>query len=306
MSKYNCNFCNAPFKQKGHLKNHLLKKKKCYEINTNKFECVYCFKSYASNNNLQRHIDESCKVLKLPINKTIVDKLKKLEDEIKKLKENEKEKEGEIKKLKEEEKDKKFKEVEEENKKLKELLEKSNNTKNVTNNITNNNCTFNNVVIVAYGTEDMDLITQKEILSAFKCGREAPLQLMETIHFNPRYPNFQNVYIQNIKEYGTIYDGKEWIIKSKNEIINDLYTTQRDYLVENVEKYNKLMNASKIRSLRRLLDADEKNDDQQKTRYSQDNDVIKSIKKDMELLAYNKRHIPIKNRKKMELMDKKK
>jgi hypothetical protein len=204
----------------------------------------------------------SCKVVKEK--QTIADKLKKLEEENERLKK-----------------------VDEENKQLKKIIEQSNNTTNIINdNSTNINNTINNITIVAHGKEDYDLINDKEIIKAFGYGYHAAVKLITAVHFNPRYPNFHNVYVQNMKEkYCTIYDGKKWISKLKKDIIDDLYENNKDYIEENLDKYRGSLSQSKINSLHRWLDTDAKNSDS-------DAILIGGIKEKIHLSAYNERCIP--------------
>lgn len=64
-----------------------------------------------------------------------------------------------------------------------------------------------------------------------------------------------------------------------------MYQDKRDYVEENLEEFGKSLSKSKLNALKRWLESDE-NDDK----------CIKLIKKDIELLLYNKKKIPLKTK----------
>lgn len=67
MSKYKCKECDKEFKKKNHYDNHLNRKNKCYENESEekkKLECIYCDKLFSRHDSMMRHIKNSCKVFK--------------------------------------------------------------------------------------------------------------------------------------------------------------------------------------------------------------------------------------------------
>ena len=263
MPIYTCNICSKNFKQKCHYRNHKNRKKKCSKdelINKNNLDCKYCDKKFTRKDSVKRHIKFNCKVLKKQNleRKKIFDKLQELEEENKKLKK--------------------------ENKQL--LLNQ--NIHNTTNNI--NNGTVNNITIIAHGKEDISEIGLKKILLAVSKGYSTPLKLTEAIHFNPEHPEFHNVYIPNINNsYAMIYDGQDWKLVQKSELIDELYMDKVDYVHDNLEEFCEVLSIYKIRALKRWLKSDEN-----------DESCIKKIKKDIELLLYNKRKMVVDTKKKVE------
>ena len=171
------------------------------------------------------------------------------------------------------------------------LKKKSYGPKKIINNIgLHNNGIINNITIVACGKEDITKINIKSIINAVSKGFKSPVQLTKVIHFNDKHPEYQNVYIPSIKgSYAMVYDGNEWKLMQKNDLIESIYMDKKYYIEENLEDFAKSLSDYKIRALKKWLDSDE-NDDKS----------IKSIKKDIEYLLYNERGKPINNKIKME------
>lgn len=167
--------------------------------------CKYCFKVFARKDSLKKHISSRCKVKKQDdINKEIsanelIEKNKLIEDN----------------KLAE----KYNKLLEEHNKLLKKQISKSktckkniqNNVQNIQNNIQNNI----NIQITQFGKEDLKEIDDKHYLKIINdnkiSGSKFITEMVKSIHFNPLYPRFHNIYISDInREKCMIYDGKDW------------------------------------------------------------------------------------------------
>jgi len=267
MPLYKCNNCNKYFNKKYNYIVHKNRKIKCNERKYT-LNCVYCKKAFTTKSSVTRHIKNSCKVIKQrdEERKNIFDELQKLREENKQLKEK----------------------LLEQNTNTQIINNTTNNTTNNTNNI--NNGTVNNITIIAHGKEDISEIGLKKILLAVSKGYSTPLKLTEAIHFNPEHPEFHNVYIPNINNsYAMIYDGKDWKLVQKSELIDELYMDKVDYVHDNLEEFCKVLSIYKIRALKRWLKSDEN-----------DESCIKKIKKDIELLLYNKRKMIVGTKKKVE------
>jgi hypothetical protein len=226
-------------------------------MNDKVFICLHCGIQFTRKFNLLRHEKTNCTKLKIKRHEEkvkIFEQLKLLEFE---------------KNILQEENIK----LKEENKKLKNS---TTNTINVTGNINNTN----NIMIVQFGKEDVSKIKQKEIIKALNRGFMAPVGLTETIHFNPKYPEYHNVYIPSMKEkYAMIYDGSEWKLVNKSDLVDQIYDEKRDFISENFDEFYDSLTSSKRNALKEWFDMEE-NDDK-----------IKQIKEDLKLLLYNKRKI---------------
>ena len=73
-------------------------------------------------------------------------------------------------------------------------------------------------------------------------GFNSMIKLIETMHLNDNYKQFQNVQITNLKDkYGKCYDdtSKQFITKIKSEIIDELIAIKTINLKEIHDEYNR-------------------------------------------------------------------
>ena len=186
--------------------------------------------------------------------------------------------------------------LEEENEVLKNKVNKMEKTSEypiLTQNINSNNNTINNInngiinnfTLYAHGHEDLSKIDKNELLKGIKQGFNSTTKLTELINFNPKYPEYHNIYISNMKsKYAMKYDGKEWTLVRKYDLIDNLYEHKRDYIHINMDEYSKSLSKVQRESIDRWMLLDEINPD---------DPIIRRIKSDIELLLYNSRGIPI-------------
>ena len=163
-----------------------------------------------------------------------------------------------------------------------------NNNIGTQNNTQNNQKTQNiqnNIKIVAFGKEDMKKLKHDDVVPLLR-GYYTPVHMTEFMHFNPDGPEYHNVYISNIKDkYAMVFNGTEWELMSKERVVDDLYQEKKDHVEENLETFLDSLSGPKQRALRRWLD-------------TPDDDIrVKRVKDEIKLLLYNKRNIPMRNRK---------
>ncbi len=314
MPIHQCQRCDKIFGQKGHLNNHLNKKNICKQkiiepilpielpilppnqlsVTKKIHTCNHCNKSFPRSDRLTRHIKQNCKVVKQE-NKNkqdIFEKLLQKDIEDNKLR-NEKDIEdnklrNEIHNLKSE-----LDTLKNEMKKMQPI---NNTTNNILTNNTNNGIINNtNIIMVAYGKEDLSKIDTKILLNACKRGYNTIPQMIESIHFNPNYPEFNNVYIPDTKnKHAMVYDKDNWILKNKDEIVSDMYDSKKDYIMENIEEINKSLNNGQQKTLKKWLDSDKNKDDNVNDKKS-----IEYVYDALKLLLYNSRHIAINTKNKL-------
>ena len=252
---FECPDCKKGFTTKQN-KNKHIKNDTCKKT---KHQCKYCKKYYATSSGMYRHVRDACKVKKDNDEKKeeIYNQLLLLQEENKLLKNQ----------------------LKQSNKIINKTINNKNKTINNINNI-NNGTINNNIILVGYGKEDMSKIDHKEILKGLRNGFYSTVKLTDTIHFNPKYPEYHNIYISNIKDkYGMMYDGKDWTLVPKAELIDKIYDNKKNYIEENVEEFYDSLSLSRKRALERWFDTDE------------EHEKIKEIKEKIKLLLYNKRHI---------------
>ena len=111
----------------------------------------------------------------------------------------------------------------------------TNSHNSVTNNI-NNNLTLN--ATLNFGDEDISKITEQEKLKVLKSLSQAFINYIQTVNLNENYPEFQNILINNMQnDIGTMVEDNKLVVKSKQEIIDNIISTRLPELEELVDEY---------------------------------------------------------------------
>jgi hypothetical protein len=282
MTNFQCTVCDKVFTRKTNLNyhenNNVCRPKPIIdeneenneeeENNDKVYKCSFCSKIFNSATNMYRHMKYSCKIKKKEDNDR--DKIYAMLLES----------------------NKRFAVLEESNKRLEEEVAKMKNTKGTrnTNNTANiNNGTINinnnNIILVGYGNEDLSRINRTDILRAVQDGYGSVVSLSKTVHFNPKYPEYQNIYISNMKDiYAMMFDGDKWTLTTKADLVEKIYQDKKDYIEENLEEFVASLLPSRKRALERWLDTDE------------EDDKIRKIKNDIKILLYNEKQLGIDSR----------
>jgi hypothetical protein len=275
MVQHQCNKCNKIFIRKEHYDRHILRTTPCdtlINLKINKkthdkkdiFTCVFCKHTFTIKYNLSKHIKHNCKEIKRQeqIKQEIFDRLKeknnlsnkKLQNKIAKLDYN-----------------------------IQIGNSRSYNTTNSHNNTTQN--ITNNITLIGYGKEDIRKLSDKNIKKILNRGYMSCIELTDQLHFNPKYPEYHNVYISNMKDkYAMMYNGTEWKLIGKTELVNTIYDDKKEFIEENIKEFCESLSGSKKIAIYDWLQMDE------------DDYKIKEIKEEIKLLLYNKKHIPIKSK----------
>jgi hypothetical protein len=290
-----CEECEREFKTKQNLQKHY-ERQACKILS---FFCRYCNKGFTTDSSMYRHIRLHCDVKKEEDKKKadIYERLVKLEEENKKLHEKMSQNEKEITYSKNENKKLKIKVTTMEKmvnvvKKKRPVVSRAQtlvlkeqpvtkniNKGNIHNGDVNNNVTAN-IFLTGYGKEDLSKLDKSEMLKIFQNGFNSAIKLTEFIHFNPKYPEYHNIYISNMKDkYAMMFDGKNWNLKMKDDVINMIYDDKRNYIEENLEEFIDSLSVSRRNALERWLATED------------DDEKISRIKNEIKLLLYNKRGI---------------
>jgi len=242
---FTCDKCYKQFIYKSHYDRHIDNKFSCsnneiiHDKGLKKFQCMKCYKWYATKRSLRTHQYESCKLYENKNNMIeIIDNLKK--------------------------------ELEKKNK----IINNINNYSTINTSVVNNT----NIIINAYGKEDLSYITDNDYKSLFnKCNSAIPL-LIDLIHYNEKHTENANVYISNMKsQYAYIYDGTKWILKNKDELIDDIYDNKCVILLEKYDDLKNILNDLTVRHFEYF-----------RNKYDS-SDMKKNVSNKIELLLYNNR-----------------
>ena len=208
MVTYTCEHCGFSVNDKSRFKRHLNRKNPCFihdntkELNqtkniipsqiltnsltnphkpsqiltnlNNENGCIYCGKTFKRKDNLKRHMESYCKIMKsqmilieseksilLDKNAELINKTIELENKVKQLNN--------------------------------ELINKP------TTNITNIN-TINNIKINNYGCENLDYLTSEKINKLIETPYTSIPKLIEEVHYHPDHPENNNMKITNKRD----------------------------------------------------------------------------------------------------------
>ncbi len=239
------------------------------DLDTN-ITCQYCLKTFYQTSNLNKHLKFNCKVKKQQdeekeqIFKQLLQKdsiIKKKEEELNK-------KDEQINKILEQnqqlifqiEKLTKLSLGTKQSKQTKQSKSSVQMAKNITNNTSNtlntsntsntsNTTNTNNIVLFNFGKEDLGIIDKKQYINRVIknniTGVKIPEEILKLIHFNPAYPELNNIYISDInREKCMVYDDGMWKLSPTDkipEVIDRVveYSYNRDEELREIFKNNK-------------------------------------------------------------------
>jgi hypothetical protein len=222
-----CSICNISCSDKYSYQKHCESARHiANSINpTHGFKCEYCGKSYQYMKSMKFHQKKCKKYLQsLSMQETDNDQL--------------------VERIVEMEKDAQIKDLQIEN--LKNKLEIAqlkatnvtnnniNKSKNTTNNITNNN----NITINAFGDENIDYITIKELIKLCNDKHFCIPNLIENTHFHPDHPENHNVRLPNKKlKYCQILRDNKWETIPKDDAYSDMKSNAFQELSDTNDKH---------------------------------------------------------------------
>jgi hypothetical protein len=243
---YNCNICNKDFlSYSGFWKHNKKYHQSILNIipqnttiipqnttiipqNTTNIKCKFCNKYLSRIDSLKRHeIKCKCKKEYDELENNEVNELQILKNEIEQLKLT-----------------------------LQKTLQiKKNIFNNKINNNSNNNTINNTINIVKFGTEDLqNIYTDKQMFNLINSGQTCIEKSIKYIHFNDKKPEYKNIFITNLKDkYAYVFDGDTFIIKEKDEVLDELLDNHAYNIKEFVEKNRDDLPDHTKRSMDRLL-----------------------------------------------------
>ena len=226
------------------------------KMNSNKFVCEYCEKTFSRKDNLERHQTVCKKKKEMNLLKIMTDKVEEQEKRIQEMKEEH------------------AMEKEALRKEIEKLLEKvGNNNNNKCYNIKNQT-----IMINSFGKENLDYITSELLQKLLKGPYSAVPKLIKNIHFHPKHPENHNVKITNKKlPYASVWDKNKWLIKDKRDVIESMVDKSFNLLDEQLEDNPDCIETEKKITFSGIQDKYEGND----------RDTHKLLQKEAELILLN-------------------
>ncbi len=198
-----------------------------------KFPCHHCEQIFTRKDNLARHVKSFCPVIKQQNKEkqAIFDQLLLLDTKNKELETKYKQLEETVKNLTNE------------NKILQTITINNNNNSNnsITNNNTNNNTI--NINIVPHGDEKLleRQLGELMLMVAARRGINIVEELISLVHFNPVFPEYQNIYLPDMKNNHMMVYEKEWILKNATIVIKELCDDKSSFIIDNINAiFNRL------------------------------------------------------------------
>ena len=143
--------------------------------------------------------------------------------------------------------------------------------------------TQNTIILNCYGSENIEHITDKYKLELLKLPYSMIPKLIENVHFDPNYPENNNIYIPNKKEpYVKVFHDNKWVYKDRNKTINELIDKNYNRLDEYYQK-KAIMHMGE-EHINRYLEF-------QTNKESNNDDLIKDVKKNVEIILINNKNI---------------
>jgi len=226
MDKYTCQSCFKVFASNKTLNKHINKIKPC--IKDNGLNCAWCNSSFTNKYNRIRHETKTCPT-KIRRDNEADEKQKREQLRIQSLEDKITQLENMIK------------------------AGGQGTTQTNSNNTNNSNNTF---IVNNYGNEDMTHITEKKIISIFKeCFMSIP-KLIEMKHFNKEKPENSNVYIGDIKsKYALVHLDGQWNITDREKLLDDMYNNNCNYLADEFEDRHDNLDDITCRKIKKFLDS---------------------------------------------------
>ena len=137
----------------------------------------------------------------------------------------------------------------------------NNNNNNTTNNNTINNTIINKTYVNFHDPINYNILTEQEILNIFSRPWKSLEESIKTIHFNKKFPEYNNIFITNKKDDNAyIFDGNKFCSVSKNEALNELINSHMEEIESTVPEYENKINEYKYKHLNKFIESINDND----------------------------------------------
>jgi DNA-directed RNA polymerase subunit RPC12/RpoP len=283
---YICEKCGKEFNRKSNYMYHIENVKNCDKIKENQnFKCNYCNTLFTLKNNLKRH-EKFCKEKIKYENETIsINK-------------------GEFNKMME---------IINSNKLTNEIkgdvnvsnIKKQINTHNAQTTQNIHNTQNIQILVNPFGNESTIPIPDSLYFEAIKNLVKGIPLLIKYVHYNPKYPENQNIKGKGLcSKYIEVHDGEDWKVDSKKNVIHNLITDKKDklddFVDEQIEK-NKISKSLAYRYEKQTEKLDEVlNEDFRKEKASDESiNLFKELEEEVNMTIENEKN-KAKKKKKLE------
>jgi hypothetical protein len=156
---------------------------------------------------------------------------------------------------------------------------------NSNNNINSNN-TQNIVNINVFGKEDLSHITDETYKQIFRRCKNSVPAYIKIKHFSSKKPENSNIYISDLKgQYAVLYDGNNWNIEDKQEILQNLYEVNCGQLMTKYEDLKDELDDITVKKYNRFVETMDEPE-------TEDN-----AKEEIKKILYNEKEKSVTNRK---------
>ncbi len=172
--------------------------------------------------------------------------------------------------------DKLNQQLQEKDKQINELIKKAGNT-------------FNTINIYSATNPNLEHLTDNDMYACVNSCMLSVPNLVRTIHFNPEVPENHNIYITNFKNnYIMVFNGKQWEIKDREEIIENMININEFRLEDWVS--NEEVQKMYPKAMKKF---------EQYMKKREEDGAIDKIKNEIKMLLYNKKDMIIETRNKI-------
>ena len=125
---------------------------------------------------------------------------------------------------------------------------------NNSNNTTNTNI-INNTYVKFGSVQHSSVLKESVILNILNRPFESLEESIKSIHFNKDLPEYNNIYITNMKDnLAYIFNGKQFISVRKNDILDELIDNHKDQIENSFEEFKNKLSDFRIKRIEAFLD----------------------------------------------------
>ena len=129
----------------------------------------------------------------------------------------------------------------------------NNNSNNTIN--TNNGTIINNTYVKFGSVPHSSVLKESAILNILNRPFESLEESIKSIHFNKDLPEYNNIYITNMKDnLAYIFNGKQFISVRKNDILDELIDNHKDQIENSFEEFKNKLSDFRIKRIEAFLD----------------------------------------------------